>query len=237
MKKKIQLINLQAIVNGLLMILLLALMSSCNSPVHTSDLRCEYRLNPLGIDNTSPRLSWKIVDPKNTRGQKQTAYQVLVASSAENLDKNHGDLWDTGKQSSEQSVNVVYNGNDLGSEQACYWKVRVWDMNEEASDWSDAAKFTIGLLNPKDWKGEWIYKKDQNKKDHNWYRKNFTLNDEATSAMVYLATFGYHEIYVNGKKVTEGVMNPVYSFMKKRLPYLTYDIQKYLNKGDNLVGR
>ncbi|WP_372772715.1 family 78 glycoside hydrolase catalytic domain [Mangrovibacterium sp.] len=226
-------------IKPILFILFCFFMVSCGNRannVKLTDLRCEYRVAPLGIDNISPRLSWKLVDFKHTRGQKQTAYQVLVASSPELLAQDQGDLWDSGKTNSNQSVNVLYQGNALSSEQACYWKVRVWDLNGEPSDWSDAAKFTIGLLYPNDWKGDWIYKKDQNKKDHNWYRKNFTLDDEATSAKVYVASFGYHEIYVNGQKVSEGVMNPVYSFMKKRLPYLTYDIKDYLKKGDNVIG-
>lgn len=217
-------------------VLAVFLLAACNNSLQLKDLRCEYRVDPLGIDNTNPRLSWKIFDDQKTRGQKQTAYQVLVASSANVLAKNNGNLWDSGKQQSNQSVNVQYLGAELTSNQQCYWKVRIWDMNGKVSDWSKPALFSIGLLNPEDWKGDWIYKEDQNKKDHNWYRKNFTLNQEAASAMVYVASFGYHEIYVNGQKVTKGVMNPVYSFMKKRLPYLTYDIQPYLKKGDNVIG-
>ncbi len=211
-------------------------LSSCNSSAEIKDLRCEYREDPMGIDNLNPRLSWKIVDATNTRRQKQTAYQVLVASSHEALSKNNGDLWDSGKQLSNQSVNLVYEGVQLASNQECYWKVRVWDMNGKASGWSESAKFTIGLLNSDDWKGDWIHKSDQTKKDHNWYRKNFSLYESAKSAYLYVASFGYHEVYVNGQKVTEGVMNPVYSYMKKRLPYLTYDIKPYLIKGDNVIG-
>nr|WP_319509567.1 family 78 glycoside hydrolase catalytic domain [uncultured Draconibacterium sp.] len=234
--KNIESKKLNATTFVLLSILMVAIISSCNSHVQTVDLRCEYRVNPLGIDNVNPRLSWKISDDQQTRGQKQTAYQVLVASSEEELNKNIGDLWDSGKQMSNQSVNVACVGAALTSNQECYWKVRIWDMNGKVSDWSKPALFSIGLLNPEDWKGEWIYKEDQSKKDHNWYRKNFTLQDNPDKAMVYVASFGYHEIYVNGHKVTEGVMNPVYSFMKKRLPYLTYNIKPYLQKGDNVIG-
>lgn len=206
------------------------------SNLKTQDLRCEYRINPLGIDNVNPRLSWKIIDSQNKRGQKQKAYQIMVASNLENLEKNKADLWDTRKTESSQSVNISYKGNKLKSGQICYWKIRIWDMNGTVSGWSEPAMFSIGLLHPEDWKGEWIYMKDQNKKIHNWYRKNFRLKSTPDKAIVYLASFGYHEIYVNGSKVTEGVMNPVYSFMKKRLPYLTYDIQPYLKKGDNVIG-
>jgi len=151
---------------------------SCNntsSKIKISDLRCEYRTNPLGIDNTSPRLSWKLVEEKQTRGQK----------------------------------------------------------NE--SPWSESSTFSMGILNEEEWKGEWIYKEDQKKTEHNWYRKNFTLSEEATSAFVHVGSFGYHELYVNGEKITENVMKPVSSFMKKRIPYLTYDVSDQLRKGDNVI--
>ncbi|WP_083631295.1 family 78 glycoside hydrolase catalytic domain [Labilibacter marinus] len=221
--------------NLFLSILFVVLLSGCKSSIKVFDLRCEYRINPLGIDNVNPRLSWKIIDANKTRGQKQTAYQILVASSPKILNSDRGDLWDSGKAEDSKSVNNVYAGKVLMSNQECYWKVRVWDMNGEVSDWSEAAKFTIGILDAKDWKGEWILKEDQKKTDHNWYRKNFELAKEASLAYVYVGSFGYHELYVNGHKVSENVMNPVSSYMKKRIPYLTYDIKDYLKKGDNVI--
>lgn len=220
----------------LLAIGLILSFTSCNkTSKEINDLRCEYRINPLGIENTKPRLSWKIIDRSNTRGQKQTAYQVMVASSQGLLDKNKGDLWDSGKKSSNQSVNVLYEGVALTSQQKCFWKVRIWDASEEVSDWSEQAEFTIGLLDPEDWKGEWILREDQLKTEHNWYRKNFVLDDYPESAIVYVASFGYHELYVNGEKVGDEVMNPVSSFMKKRIPYLTYDVKDLLDKGNNVI--
>nr|WP_319509566.1 family 78 glycoside hydrolase catalytic domain [uncultured Draconibacterium sp.] len=222
-------------ISTIIICLLLIGLSSCSSSLEVNDLRCEYRTNPLGIDNTTPRLSWKIFDAQKTRGQKQSAYQVLVASSEDVLANNNGDLWNSGKQNSNQSVNVVYKGSELTSNQECYWKVRVWDMNEQVSEWSEPAKFTVGLLNPEDWNGKWIMKPDQSKSDHNWYRKNLKLKNKAESAYIYVGSFGYHELYVNGQKVTDNVMNPVSSYMKKRIPYLTYDITENLNKGDNVI--
>ena len=201
-----------------------------------ADAKCEYRTNPLGIDATKPRLSWKLVSPSKTRDQEQTAYQILVASSLDKLNKNEGNLWDSGKVETNQSVNNLYAGESLESSKHYFWKVKVWDAEGHVSNWSDAAHFSMGLLNQDDWKGAWIYKANQDRKDHNWYRKNFTLEAAPQSALIYIASFGYHEIYVNGQKVTEDVMNPAQSFLKKRLPYLTYDIQKYLKKGDNVIG-
>ncbi|WP_299430209.1 family 78 glycoside hydrolase catalytic domain [uncultured Maribacter sp.] len=219
-------------------IVLLISFSGCDSSstIELTDLKSEYRTNPLGIDNTAPRLSWNLFDNSQTRGQKQTAYQILVASSIKNLESNVGDVWDSGKIESNQSVNVKYEGKNLASAQQYFWKVKAWDVSGNVSNWSEIGHFSMGLLKKEDWKGEWIYKKGQNKKDHNWYRKNISLEENPQSAFIYVASFGYHEVYVNGQKVSNAVMNPVYSFVKKRLPYLTYDIKEHLKKGDNVIG-
>ncbi|MGB5419377.1 family 78 glycoside hydrolase catalytic domain [Algibacter sp.] len=203
--------------------------------VTLTDLKCEYRINPLGIDNSTPRFSWKLEEENRTRGQKQTAYQVLVASSLEKLKNNNGDVWNSGKTESNQSVNNTYQGNELESAKQYFWKVKVWDKDGNATNWSNYEKFSMGLLKQSDWKGNWILKSNQKKTDHNWYRKNVTLSEKASSAFVFVGSFGYHELYVNGEKITENVMNPVSSYMKKRIPYLTYDISEKLKKGDNVI--
>ena len=115
-------------------------------------LRCEYLTNPLGIDVVHPRLSWTI--EAEGRGQKQTAYRVLVASSAKLLKKNKGDLWDTGKVASDQSNQLPYAGRALGSRMRNYWKVKVWDASGRASSWSAPAQWSMGLLQPEDWKAD-----------------------------------------------------------------------------------
>ncbi|WP_168564616.1 family 78 glycoside hydrolase catalytic domain [Crateriforma spongiae] len=219
----------------LLFAIFAVLTSTSHATVQLTDLRCEYRVDPLGIENIHPRLSWKIIDSDKTRGQKQTGHRILVASKENKLKQNIGDLWDTGLVPGAQSVNNVYNGTSLSSGQQCFWKVCITDASGKLSDWSPIARFTVGLLDPTDWKGEWVYKADQEKTDHNWYRKSFKLYQEPRSAFVYVASFGYHELYVNGEKVTDNVLNPVASFMKKRIPYLTYDVSDYLTTGDNVI--
>ncbi|HEY5911841.1 MAG TPA: alfa-L-rhamnosidase, partial [Verrucomicrobiae bacterium] len=108
--------------------------------LHPTDLRCEYLKNPLGIDTPWPRLSWNLQpDKSSTRGLRQTAYQVLVATSLRTLDRNQGDLWDSGRIDSDQSIQLKYHGKPLASEQDCYWKVRVWDESGRGSDWSEPA--------------------------------------------------------------------------------------------------
>ena len=123
-----------------------------------ANLRCEYLDNPLGIDVAKPRLSWVIADSRSEtpRGVKQTAYQVLVATTLEVLDKDKGDLWDSGKVSSDQSILVEYGGRQLASRMACHWKVRVWDQDGKVSTWSAGATWTMGLLAPEDWNAKWI---------------------------------------------------------------------------------
>ena len=138
--------------------LLVAPLASLHS-AEVANLRCEYRLNPLGIDVTKPRLSWVMEDgeqrPEN-RGLKQTAYQVLVASTPELLAKDQGDMWDSGKVANDQSIQVEYQGKPLESRMPCYWKVRVWDQDDQASAWSIGATWEMGLLKPEDWQAKWI---------------------------------------------------------------------------------
>ena len=116
--------------------------------------RCEYLKAPLGIDVRKPRLCWTMVS--NQRGQKQTAYQVLVASSAKLLEGDIGDLWDSRKVESNQSIHIEYAGKPLKSRMQCHWKVRVWDKHGRISDWSQPAFWTMGLLDEDDWKARWI---------------------------------------------------------------------------------
>jgi hypothetical protein len=118
------------------------------------EVRCEYRINPEGIDNPNPRLNWLILS--NQRGEIQTAYQVLVASSSKLLAADKGDLWDSGRVPSNQSAEVEYAGEPLSSRAACFWKVRIWDRNGKPSGWSRPASWSMGLLKSSDWSAQWI---------------------------------------------------------------------------------
>ena len=139
------------------LIALLSLMSCtafASNDTELNNLRCEYHNNPLGIDITSPRLSW--ITQSDNRGWKQSAYQILVASSQENLDQDRGDLWDSGKTQAGQSIQIPYAGKPLLSHGQCFWKVKVWDQNGAASPWSQTATWSMGLLNEADWQAQWI---------------------------------------------------------------------------------
>ncbi|RKY05352.1 rhamnosidase [Candidatus Poribacteria bacterium] len=120
-------------------------------------LRCEYRVNPLGIDVPNPRLSWELepVDPES-RGARQTAYRIIVSSSRENLERDVGDLWDTGRVELDETAQIVYSGEPLRSGMECWWKVMIWDDEGEPSEWSEPARWSMGLLRKEDWRAKWI---------------------------------------------------------------------------------
>ncbi len=124
------------------------------SPATVLRLRCEYRVDPLGIDVTEPRLYWEMQDAR--RGAKQTAYQVLVASTPEKLAADQGDLWDSGRVESNRSTHVVYAGRPLLSRMQCHWKVRIWDADGQPTAYGKPALWTMGLLKPDDVKAKWI---------------------------------------------------------------------------------
>jgi alpha-L-rhamnosidase len=127
---------------------------STGSSVAVNKLRCEYRVNPLGIDVVEPRLSWIL--ESDQRGQMQTAYQILVAGSEDETNNNKGDLWNSGRVESDRSIHISYNGKELTSRMHCHWKVRVWDKEGKVSAWSEPAFWSMGLLQAEDWKAEWI---------------------------------------------------------------------------------
>ena len=134
-------------------------LASCSSNVliskiKPSQLTCEYLENASVVDVLNPRLAWINVAEPGERGQVQTAYEINVASSKDNL--NSPDLWESGKIKSDQSIRVKYDGQPLMSRQECWWQVRVWDVHGNSSEWSDPGFWRMGLLNKNDWKAEWI---------------------------------------------------------------------------------
>jgi alpha-L-rhamnosidase len=210
-------------------------LSATAASVTVETLRCEYLENPLGIDTPQPRLSW-VLESKQ-RGQKQTAYQVLGASSEAALKANTGDLWDSGKVSSDQTLQVVYAGKTLSSSQRCCWKVRVWDKDGTPSTYSHPASWEMGLLSPKDWQGQWIGRTtDTNSLPAPFLRRTFTLDAKIRQARAYICGLGYYELHINGKKVGDHLLDPGYTRYDKRALYVTYDVTDALRHGKNAVG-
>jgi alpha-L-rhamnosidase len=128
-----------------------------DATLRVDDLRCEYLIDPHGIDARAPRLSWELAAVRHeARGLKQSAYQIVVAPTETALNEDKEALWDTGKVESEQSLHVAYGGKALPSHAVCWWKVRVWDQDDNVSAWSTPARWTMGMLDATDWTGRWI---------------------------------------------------------------------------------
>lgn len=209
------------------------------------ELQCEYLHHPLGLDVRQPRLSWKMGTTTAIRGQKQSAYQLLVASTAALLDADKGDLWDSGRIVSSESVNIVYGGEPLTTGKNCFWKVRLADEQGQWSAWSSFAYWKMGLF-PDDWKAQWIGSTEMenqsvggravnNAMADPWLRKSFVLSEAPEDAWMYVASVGYHELYVNGQRVGDAVLSPSVTNHQLRARYMTYDITHYLKAGDNVV--
>lgn len=212
-------------------------------PVQIFNLKCENRINPLGIDLVQPKLSWNL--ESLLRNKKQSAYQILVADSPETLSNNLGNLWDTQKVKSDRSIQIPYKGKSLNSESLVYWKVRIWDEQGLPSDWSPPAQWEMGLLNQNDWKGDWISDgktEPQNFKDFYendpspLFRHDFQTTKQIKKARLYITGLGYYEATINGKKVGDHVLDPGWTNYSKRVLYATYDITKMINEGGNSIG-
>ncbi|MDR0574214.1 MAG: glycoside hydrolase family 78 protein [Tannerella sp.] len=201
------------------------------------DLQCEYQTNPLGVDTETPRFSWTLSDPGHVRGQAQTAYHILVASSPDKLTEAAADVWNSGKIESPQSVLAPFGGQKLQASAAYFWKVQVYDRDGSPLAWSEPARFVTGVLDPAEWNAAaWIRHPDATRVKHIWFRKNLTLAARPGNVFIHVASLGYHELYVNGRKADDRALAPALTNFNKRLFYVTYDISKLLKKGDNTLG-
>jgi alpha-L-rhamnosidase len=220
-------------------------------------MTCEFMTNPLGIDVTIPRLSWML--ESDERGAAQTAYHILVASSEKILERNQGDIWDSSKQAESQSALIPYNGQPLKSRQICFWKVMVWDEKGSPSKWSDTAKWEMGLLDNDDWRdASWIQLAEDTRRsplsqraiqaEHMpepkpWksfpsplFRHTVTVSDKIVRARAYICGLGYHELFINGHKISDHVLDPGQTTYDVHAFYVTHDITHVLHHGVNAIG-
>jgi alpha-L-rhamnosidase len=205
-------------------------------------LKVAQLVNPLGIDEKQPFLSWQIVSEK--RGVTQEAYQILVASSEVKLANNEGDLWNSGKVNSSESIHVKYNGKELKSRTKCYWKVKIW-TNVGECEWSQINFWTMGLLYYKDWPKGWIgfdraFPWDNIETDSRlsarYFRKEFQSTKVIQSATASIVGLGLYELFINGKKVGDDVLAPSPTDYHKNIKANTYDVTSYIQNGKNAVG-
>jgi alpha-L-rhamnosidase len=202
--------------------------------VYPTKLRCEYRVNPLGVDIQQPRLSWVLEADANARGISQGAYQILVASSPDVLAKDRGDLWDSGKVQSAETNQISYQGKMLASAQGVFWKVRTWDQDGQPSAWSDSARWTMGLLRPEDWHAKWIM--GDAERSAIVMRHEFAVKSGLKRATIFICGLGQYELSANGTKVGDDVLAPGWSMYNKTCLYETRDLTPYLQEGKNALG-
>ncbi len=241
--------------------LLLFMLSGCGkSTMIVTDLKTENMTDPLNVDIPAPALSWKLMaTSENSRNLSQRSWQVMVASSRDLLAKNQPDLWNSGIVDSSDAMRVIYDGEKLKSRKQYYWKVRISDQDHKLSAWSETASFTMALLDKSDWNGaQWIGLKEdtcssplrsrsfltftmKSPEMRTSYpspliRKQFMVSGKISRAMAYVAGLGYSELYVNGEKSGENVLDPGQTNYDVRAFYVTHDITRMLKEGENAIG-
>ncbi len=192
-------------------------------PLPPSHLRCEYLKNPEAVDVTSPRFAWVLNHTE--RSQNQSAYQIQVGRNA----RFQGDLvWDSGRVTSNDSIQVAFGGKPLISDTDYFWRVRYWDKSSSESPWSEIASFSTGLFTPADWTAKWIT-------GGRLLRNSFEVAKPVRRARLFIAAAGYYELHVNGQRIGDRVLDPAWTDYPKRTLYSTYDLSHALAKGRNTV--
>jgi alpha-L-rhamnosidase len=213
--------------------------------------------NPITIESSKPLFSW-IVKAQGYN-KSQSAYQILVASSKDMLTENDADIWNSKKVESNQSAFIKYQGTPLKPLGTYFWKVKIWDEKANVSSWSTIQKFEMGLMNDKNWgNSKWItLNKDTRTSPHqfrdyktggmkvpfkvngfaaSYFRNEINISKKITNASVYICGLGYYELFLNGKKVGNHVLDPAPSNYDKQAYYVKYDVSNQLNVGKNAFG-
>jgi alpha-L-rhamnosidase len=195
-----------------------------------TNLLCENKVNPIGLDAAQPQFSWQLASEK--RNVMQTAYDIRVMMGKKTI-------WNSGKVNSDSSVHVTYKGPSFQPGEKYSWQVKVWDNSGKASAWSKAAFFQTGLLSAGNWKAKWIqigFTEDSINRPAVIFRKEFKTSKKITSAIVYITAHGMYEACINGKRVGDAYLTPGWTSYNKRLQYQVFDVTDLLNSGNNAVG-
>ncbi|WP_219225155.1 alpha-L-rhamnosidase [Pedobacter antarcticus] len=208
--------------------------ASAQSVLRPDQLRCEYLETPLGIDVKHPRLTWKLKD--NRQGAKQTAYQIQVSTdSVFSSASNAVQTWDSGKKNTSDNL-VSYNGKPLEAFTKYFWRVTIWDKDGKQAA-PVISSFETGMVDMKNWQGNWISDRgDINKLPAPYFRKSFNAGKTVKSARAYIAAGGLYELYLNGKKVGNHRLDPMYTRFDRRNLYVSYDVTSQVKNGDNAIG-
>ncbi len=222
-----------------------------------SNLKCENLINPLGIDNPQPKFSWQIISTQ--RNTMQSAYRILVSDNPVMLSSDNGNLWDSKKVKSDQSILVQYKGKPLQSGKKYYWKVMIWDAAGNVSDWSETAEWQMGLLTGADWeKAKWICYEELSETMRvvpgvhlggesmgnkglqrtvvPYFRKGFRITKPVASASFYISGLGQYDAFINGTKIGNSFLAPGWTDYDKTILYNTFDVTSYLAPGKNAIG-
>jgi alpha-L-rhamnosidase len=200
---------------------------------YINEIFSAYMENPVAIDMEQLSFSWKAVHKEDNRSQ--SAYRIIISSDINRLQTNLGDAWDTGKVASNESAGIRYGGKTLESSRYYYWKVMLWDNYGNESDYSKTGKFGMGKLYEDDWKANWLGMTEYSTIAP-MFRKAFSLEADVVSARAYISALGYYELSLNGQKVGNHVLDPAWTDVRERAMYVVYDVENYLNVGDNIVG-
>jgi alpha-L-rhamnosidase len=200
-------------------------------------LTVEGRSNPEGIDSAAPRLGWQLVSTDaRARGKRQTAYQVIAATTGALLDEKHADLWNSGCMRSPLSQHIPYAGKPLASSQVIHWKMRVWDEGGRPGPWSQPARFVTGVLAPADWRdARWITLGDGTAQSA-LLRREFFVGPGLRRAVLHSSGLGQYEVHINGAKLGTELLMPGWTDYRKTVLYDTHDVTTSLRAGANALG-
>jgi len=200
-------------------------------------LLCDFAVDPIGIDTSSPGLSWTL--KSDGRNERQSAYRILAASTRPILDQGRGDVWDSGKVASDEQIAVAYGGRPLRSFERVYWKIRVWDGSGEESAWSEPAAWTMGVLRLPEWRAQWIGAPAAlvpPSPDSLLLRRGFPVRPGLVRAEVFVCGLGQYEMTINGRRVGDALLAPGWTKYDKTRLYDGYDIRAHLKPGLNAAG-
>jgi alpha-L-rhamnosidase len=228
--------NILRIIVLVIAVFMLSGLSAQSNPIKVINPVCEYRVNPIGIDIKVPRLSWQLVSSE--KNVMQTAYEIRVAATVDDL-SNSNIIWTTGVVNSDQSIHVAYKGPQTESMRRYYWQVRAWDNKGHQSEWTEPSYWEMGILDKESWKASWITMDEKPEPEKSlpaqYYRKEFSIGKEISSARVYATSLGIYQLFLNGEKVGDQLFTPGFTSYHKRLQYQTYDVTNMLQR-DNAIG-
>lgn len=204
------------------------------NPESPSNLRVQGYNEQIGIDLANPCFAWYVND--KDRGEYQTAYRILVASSEEKLNANNGDIWDSGKVQSMEQYGIRYEGSKLESNTNYFWKVMTWDKDDKQSPWSENKKFSTGFLNPSEWTASWITSAEITPSIPYMVRKQFNISKAINYGIINISGVGNFELRLNGNKVGDHELDPGWTEYTKSQQYVSFDVTSLLKEGENVIG-